>query len=227
MSDETNSGDCNTGDRNTGYCNTGNRNSGHYNTGDRNTGNSNTGNSNTGNRNSGHYNSGDRNTGDSNSGDRNTGDSNSGHYNSGDRNSGFFCTDTPVPTFFDKPTSGLSWRDSCDLIPYIDLEIGVEFVPSCEMTDQEKDDHPTHKTIGGYLKEHALPMNESFPKAWEKMGEETKQRFKDLPNFDAGKFFEITGVDVRKPNTRTITIDGKEIEISAESFAELKKQLAD
>jgi hypothetical protein len=54
---------------------------------------------------------------------------------------------------------------------------------------------------------------------WANLSQETKDRFTNLPNFDADKFFRITGVDVRtqaepaKPITEIrdkITVNGVE-----------------
>ena len=65
------------------------------------------------------------------------------------------------------------------------------------MTDEEKAEYPNHTTIGGYLKVLHKDIREAFPVAWAKLDDATRQRFLDLPNFDAEKFLEITGVDVR------------------------------
>ena len=198
-----NTGDCNTGDRNTGDCNTGDCNTGNYNTGDRNTGDRNTGNYNTGN-----YNTGDLNTGNRNTGDCNTGDCNTGNYNTGDCNTGFFCTNTSNPIFFDFP-SNLSWDEAYNAIPYVELSVGVEWIPSDEMSETEKIENSNHLHVGGYLKKHELPLREAFPLAWAKLNDATKQRFINLPNFDAKKFLQITGVDVRIPaKPDIIVIDG-------------------
>jgi len=186
-----NTGYCNTGNYNTGDCNTGYRNTGHYNTGHYNTGDYNTGYRNTGHCNTGNYNTGHYNTGYCNTGNYNTGDYNTGHYNTG-----FFCTATPSPMFFDKAT-GLTHDEACAAIPYVELPVGVEFVPSDKMTDAERADNPTHVTIGGYLKPLCKTVQEAFPIAWAKMDQATRDRFLNLPNFDAEKFYQCTGVDVR------------------------------
>jgi len=214
MADEKdNTGDRNTGDRNTGDRNTGDRNTGYRNTGDRNTGHRNTGHYNTGHYNTGHYNTGDRNAGHYNTGHYNTGDCNTSH-----RNTGYFCTETPAPTFFDRPTS-LTWDQATGIyeaLPLNDLPIGAEWVASSEMTDQEKAEFPTHATVGGFLRKHTLPINESFPIAWAKWSEEQRSLFTSLPNFDAEKFLKWSGVDVRKPAVETVIIqtpDGRTVEI--------------
>jgi hypothetical protein len=172
---------------NSGFSNSGNLNSGDWNSGNRNSGN----------RNSGNLNSGYRNSGDWNSGYRNSGDWNSGDWNSGNRNSGFFCTETPAPIFFDKPFAS-TWEEAENLIPYIALPMGCEWVNAANMTDAEKESAPAHVTTGGFLRILNRTVQEAFPLAWAKLDNETKQRFLNLPNFDAEKFLECTGVDVRK-----------------------------
>jgi len=151
---------------------------------------------NSGNVNSGDLNSGNGNSGDWNSGNGNSGDLNSGNGNSGDLNSGFFCTETPAPTFFDKPFAG-TWEEAANLIPDIELPMGCEWVDAANMTDAEKASAPAHVTTGGFLRILNRTVQEAFPLAWAKMDNETKQRFLDLPNFDAEKFLKCTGVDVR------------------------------
>ena len=200
MNDITNSGAYNSGDRNSGHYNSGNYNSGNYNSG-----NYNSGNYNSGNYNSGTYNSGTYNSGNYNSGNCNSGDYNSGNYNSGNYNSGYFCTSDPPVTFFDERWSG-SHAEAVSLIPYLDIPVCCEWVPTESMTESEKSENPNYATIGGYLKSNPLPLIEAFPKAWEAASEETKQGFLSLPNFDAEKFLQITGVDVRE-------VDSEECEV--------------
>jgi hypothetical protein len=219
-----NTGDRNTGDRNTGHWNTGDWNTGNWNTGgrntgDRNTGDRNTGHWNTGNLNTGHWNTGHWNTGNLNTGDWNTGNLNTGNWNTGGRNTGFFCTQTPQPTFFDKPWDG-TWEQAYALIPYFELPVGAIWTPIEQMTEQEKAENPNHATIGGYLRASTLTIQQAFPLAWAKMNKATQQRFLGLPNFDAEKFLACTGVDVRKP--ATITIDGQAMDVSADQLAQIR-----
>ena len=201
MKNETNIGDQNTGDRNTGDWNTGNRNTGDWNTGDRNTGDWNTGDRNTGDQNTGDQNTGHRNTGDQNTGHRNTGDRNTGNWNTGDQNTGncntgFFCTETPLASFFDKP-SKMTFDEAREAIPYVELPLLVEFVDSSKMSDQEKSDNPNHSTIGGFLRvDKEWTVQKAFSSVWPKLPKETKEKFLNLPNFDAEKFKKCTGVDV-------------------------------
>jgi hypothetical protein len=212
----------NTGGRNTGIQNTGHWNAGSWNTGSRNTGDWNTGGRNTGSRNTGDWNTGSQNTGyqntgDWNTGDHNTGDQNTGDWNTGDQNAGFFCTETPSLSFFDKPTN-LTWEQAIELIPYVELSIGAVFIHSDAMTDKEKLAHPEHEVIGGYLKNYNLKLQEAFPLAWKKMSDEEKAKWLALPNFNAEKFLKCTGVDVRpqsKPKIATAKVrlsDGTVVE---------------
>jgi hypothetical protein len=91
----------------------------------------------------------------------------------------------------------LTWEQAIELIPYVELTVGAVFVLSYEMTDNEKLAHPEHATIGGYLKNYNLKLQEAFPLAWQKMSDEKKAKWLSLPNFDAEKFLKCTGVDVR------------------------------
>ena len=211
-----NSGDCNSGNYNTGHRNSGNRNSGDYNSGHRNSGDCNTGNYNSGNCNSGDYNSGHRNTGHRNSGNYNSGnwnsgDCNTGNYNSGHRNSGnynsgdwnkasytvgCFNTESQKLRFFDKETDITfeEWRNSEAywLMNKIDFRPAV-WIWEDDMTDEEKAAHPEYETTGGYLK---IRDNTDCKEWWKGLTEREKQVIKNIPNFDAEKFFMITGIRV-------------------------------
>lgn len=90
------------------------------------------------------------------------------------------------------------------------------------MTDEEKEENETYKTTGGFLK--SVEYKTACSIFWRKTTKENKKKIMNLPNFDADIFKEITGIDVEK-KTKTIVIDNKEIEISDESYKELKKSL--
>ena len=198
-----NVGHWNTGDKNTGYKNTGD-----YNVGDRNTGACNTGNCNTGDLNADDWNTGGRNTGCQNSGccnagSYNTGDCNTGYCNTGDFNTtdnatGCFCTEKQTIMFFDKPSTWTleAWRCSDAyhaLRSNIDLTKWVSYE---DMMDAEKAEHPESEATGGYLKK--LDFKLACREGWAKMTDEEKQAVKNLPNFDAEKFEQITGIDVNE-----------------------------
>jgi hypothetical protein len=216
-----NTGYYNTGDYNTGHYNTGSHNTGHYNTGDSNTGRYNTGYYNTGDYNTGRYNTGRYNTGDYNTGYSNTGDYNTGHYNTGysntghyntghyntgDYNTGFFCTETPKAILFDQP-SDLTHDQVRELLPYIELSISCQWVDQSKMTHQEKKDNPNWAAMGGYLKKINKSIRETFPIWWESTTQENRDKFLNLPNFDAEKFLKCTGVDVRKDEKANFGVD--------------------
>ena len=171
----------------TGRCNTGNRNTGDWNTGD-----CNTGDCNTGNRNTGDWNTGDRNTGNRNTGDRNTGD-----WNKSSFNTGCFNTVEQKIMLFNKP-SDMTYRDWYEsdarwLLNQIPKDV-VEWIYSEDMTDEEKAEHLTHETTGGYLK--VLDESECGQLWWGSLSDRQKNIIKAIPNFDAEIFFQCTGIRV-------------------------------
>ena len=199
-----NSGNRNVGNHNSGYFNTGDKNSGKYNYGDSNTGDyninsNNTGSYNIGNYNAGYhnfgsYNTGDSNTGNYNSGNYNVGDFNVGDFNIGDFNVGSFNTEKPKLRFFDKETDMTieEWRKSeaFAILRKIDLR-PVEWVWG--------EEHPDHKITGGYLEKTEagrIYTHEPFLTWWNSLNEREKEIIKNIPNFDAEKFFKITGIRV-------------------------------
>jgi hypothetical protein len=197
-----NSGDCNSGNRNSGNWNRGNRNIGDCNSGNRNSGNRNSGNWNSGNCNSGNWNRGDWNSGDCNSGNRNSGDWNSGNRNIGDWNKasnvvGCFNTQSQKLRFFDKETDITfeEWRNSeaCRLMNRIDFR-PADWIWEDKMSEAEKAKHPEYKTTGGYLK--IRDNTDCCKEWWNGLTEREKQVIKNIPNFDADKFFIITGIKV-------------------------------
>ena len=176
----------------TGLCN-----SGDWNSGNRNSGNRNSGDYNSGNRNSGDYNSGDWNSGDWNSGDYNSGNRNSGDYNSTSFSSGCFNTEESEIMMFNKP-SGWTYRDWLNsearfLLNQIPKNV-VEWIYESNMTNEEKEAHPTYKTTGGYLKE--LDESDCAQMWWNGLLEHQRNIIKALPNFDPEIFFQCTGVKV-------------------------------
>ena len=202
-----NTGNANTGKKNTGYCNVGD-----YNIGDRNVGNCNVGYCNIGIYNTGDYNDGDKNTGDRNIGYKNTGDCNNGNYNTGDWNIGncntgdwnkssfsigCFNTVEPKIMLFNKP-SDITYRDWLDsdarwLLLHVPKDV-VRWICSENMTDEEKAEHPTHETTGGYLKE--LDESDCAQIWWDNLPECDKNTILSIPNFDAEIFEECTGIKV-------------------------------
>ena len=181
----------------TGRCNTGNRNTGDWNTGDWNTGDWNTGNRNTGDWNTGDWNTGNRNTGNRNTGNRNTGNRNTGDWNKSSFNTGCFNTVEQKIMLFNKP-SDMTYRDWYEsdarwLLNQIPKDV-VEWIYSEDMTDEEKAEHLTHETTGGYLK--VLDESECGQLWWGSLSDRQKNIIKAIPNFDAEIFFQCTGIRV-------------------------------
>ena len=196
-----NTGNCNTGDWNTGNCNTGDYNTGYRNIGNRNTGNRNIGNWNTGYCNTGHCNTGSRNTGNENTGDRNTGDRNTGDRNTGDWNStnfssGIFNSVEQPLYIFNLPTK-ISRNEIRNHKGIKILDWNFEnswWIYSENMSDEEKSIHPEHETTGGYLK--TVDFKTACKMMWDKLSDDEKQCVKEIPNFNAEVFKEITGIEI-------------------------------
>ena len=184
----------NTGCDNTGYYNTGNYNTGYYNTGHNNTGCDNTGYNNTGNWNTGNY--------------------NTGNWNTTKRETGYFNTVTPqTVNVFNKPCAIDLWDEACKpSFLYFNL---TEWVAETDMTDEEKENSPTYKTTGGYLKSY--DYKEAFQESYAKATNEDKELLLKLPNFDAEVFKEISGIDVTEKaqtcNGKVVEIDGKKYKL--------------
>ena len=147
----------NIGKANSGRFNTGNRNTGHFNAGHYNVGNYNAGDHNAGNNNAGNYNTGAYNTG-----CRNTGHYNTGHFNTGNRNPGSCNTTTPTVRLFNKDSG---WEfDSKEYQSFLAI-IRQRQIPLCHwlyehnMSEKEKEDNPTYKTTGGYLRINSNKYN--------------------------------------------------------------------
>ena len=180
---------------NTGNWSTGNCSTGNRSTGNRSTGSCSTGSCSTGSRSTGNFSTGDRSTG-----DWSTSNYSSGHFSTVDF-SGFGC--------FDKPCTLAEWRN-------LDKPYCLYF----KLTEWREDES---LPAGGKLIVH--DYKKAFTASMEKASKEEIEMIKALPNFDAKKFYEISGFMIKE--TKTITIDGKNIEISVEEFDSIKKQLLD
>ena len=181
--------------------NTGKGCAGLCNSGDRNSGNRNSGNCNSGDCNSGDCNSGDWNSGDRNSGNRNSGDCNSGDWNKCSFSNGCFNTESPKIYLFNKPSEWTyqDWVESearC-LLNEIPGNV-LQWVYYSNMTDEEKAEYPEAEITGGYLKKLDNTGCAAF--WWDRLSEKEKEIIKSIPNFDAGIFKVITGIDVNEKN---------------------------
>ena len=190
-------------------------------TGNRSTGDFSTGNRSTGNRSTGHCSTGDFSTGDFSTGCCSTGYRSTGNYSTGnwsvsDHSTGHFSTiDDTGFSVFNKPCTRGEWdkHDKPDFF-YFCL---TEWIESAKMSENEKNDNPSHTTTGGYLKTHEY--KDAWRIAWDGADQSERKKTLDLPNFDADIFLEITGIDVRVELSDKVTLvcDGKTVEISRES----------
>ena len=203
-SGHSNSGNYNSGHSNSVNYNSGNKNSGHSNSGNYNSGNYNSGDLNSGNKNSGHYNSGNYNSGDLNSGDLNSGDKNSGHSNSGNYNSGdwnkcdgsngIFCTEEPTIRIFDKDTDMTLNEFRKSKYGKALRSVKLKLTEWIEYTEEEMKEDDDKKATKGYLKNYTY--KEACANWWIELTEENKEIIMNIPNFDADKFEEITGIKI-------------------------------
>jgi hypothetical protein len=90
--------------------------------------------------------------------------------------------DKPVPDSFEMPAI------NC-LYFYL-----TEWVDDSSMTDTEKEENPSYKTTGGYLKKKAY--KEAFTESIMKAPKEELEQIMELPNFDPDTFSAISGVDL-------------------------------
>ena len=164
-----------------------------------NTGKNCTGRCNTGDWNTGDWNTGNWNTGNRNTGDWNTGDWNTGDWNKSSFNTGCFMTEEQNIMFFNKPSDWTynDWlrSDARYLLNRIPKNV-VEWIYSEDMTDEEKAEHPTHETTGGYLK--VLDESDCGQLWWGSLSDRQKNIIKALPNFDPEIFEQCTGINVNE-----------------------------
>ncbi len=90
----------------------------------------------------------------------------------------------------------MTYRDWCEsdarhLLNQIPNDV-VEWIYSENMTNEEKEQHPTYKTTGGYLKR--LDESECGQLWWDNLSNHQKNIIKAIPNFDAEIFFQCTGI---------------------------------
>ena len=143
-------------------------------------------------------NTGDENTGNRNTGNRNTGNKNTGDWNITDFSTGCFNTKEEKIRLFNKRSNWTyrDWRYSsardlmCDC-PYTK----TVWINEKYMTDSKKEENPTWKRTGGYLK--TIEVTDEEKQAWwDNLDDEEQEEIKSLPNFDKEIFKEITGIEV-------------------------------
>lgn len=136
------------------------------------------------------------NTGKNCTGNRNSGDWNSGDWNSTNFSTGFFNSIEQPLYIFNKPTE-MSRDDFNNLLAVQAMRWKFEnnfWIYSKNMTEEEKNNHPEYETTGGYLK--TVDFKTACGLMWENMTDDERAAVKDIPNFDATVFKEITGIEV-------------------------------
>lgn len=133
-------------------------------------------------------------TGDSNTGDRNTGD-----WNKSSFNTGCFMTEEQKIMFFNKPSDWTynDWLRSDARYLLNQAPKKVDWIYLEDMTDEEKAEHPTRETTGGYLK--VLDESDCGQLWWDSLPDHQKDTIKALPNFDPEIFEQCTGIKIGQP----------------------------
>ena len=131
-----------------------------------------------------------------NSGYINSGNWNSGNWNLGDNSCGLFNTEKqPKIKIFDKESywTFKDWaRSDARIIMDTCPCTCSEFMDESKMTEEEKENHPEYKTIGGYIKTF-VATKEDKEKWWNDLSVTDKDIIRALPNFDFDKFKQCVG----------------------------------
>ena len=139
---------------------------------------------------------GNGNSGDYNSGDWNSGNCNSGDWNSGDCNSGVFCTEEPTIRIFDKDTNMTLREFRKSKYGKALRSVKLKLTEWIKYTEEEMKENKNKRLIGGYLKEYSY--KEACANWWGELTEENRQIIMSIANFDADKFKEITGINLKE-----------------------------
>ena len=93
---------------------------------------------------------------------------------------------------FNKPLSIKTW-DSCAKPSFIYFYL-TKWIDWDNMSDDEKKEHPSSFVTEGYLKTYEY--KEAWMDSYSKASKEDIELLKNLPNFDADVFYEISGIRV-------------------------------
>lgn len=185
---------CSTGHCSTGSWSAGNWSTGNYSTGNYSTGHCSTGHCSTGNHSTGHYSTGDYSTGNWSTGNWSISNYSSGHFSTKDF-TGFGC--------FDKPCTLQEWED-VELPSWLFFRL-TEWVDHREMTEDEKHENPSWEVTGGFLR--VYDYKEAFRRSYSKASREEQLKIKNLPNFNAEKFYQISGIRIDEEPVEEMTME--------------------
>lgn len=73
----------------------------------------------------------------------------------------------------------------------------IRYIRTGDMTEKEKEEHPEFKVTGGYLKV-IINCERERQVWWDNLLQNERETVMRLPNYDAGIFKKITGIEVRK-----------------------------
>lgn len=80
-------------------------------------------------------------------------------------------------------------------MPRVELALNI-WVGVDKMTNEEKVKNPSCKTTGGFLRR--ISYKDAWRDWWKGSSADDRLKIKNLPNFDATIFEEITGIDVNQ-----------------------------
>ena len=91
--------------------------------------------------------------------------------------------------------SYIEWANSeaCSILHSMPNRV-IEWIDQSDMTDEEKENNPSYKVTGGYLK--TLNISDTVQFWWDSLSETKKDIIKSIPNFDPDIFYECTGIKV-------------------------------
>jgi hypothetical protein len=70
-----------------------------------------------------------------------------------------------------------------------------DFVRVRDMSEEEKENHPECKTLGGYTKTITVTEKDK-QRWWDDLTDSEKGKVMSLPNFNVDKFYKCTGIKV-------------------------------
>jgi len=115
---------------------------------------------------------------------------------------------------FNVDVSHDKYMEARQSLPTLNLGI-TKWTDKKDMTKEEKNSVSSWETRGGYLKRYTY--EEAWATTWDKLSNSDRQKFLDLPHFDAEIFEAITGIDVEVAEApKTINVGGKEYEVTPE-----------
>ena len=164
---------------------------------------------------------GDYSTGYYSTGNYSTGDYSTGDWSISNYSTGHFSTiDYSSFGAFNKPCTLKEWSNAVK--PNFLYFTLIKWVKESAMTEKEKQNNPSYKTTGGYLKVYGY--KEAWRIAFNGASDEEVEQLKALPNFDAKVFEEISGIDITEREKHKVIINGKEFDLLREDYFFLKEK---